>query len=121
MSVHIKIVKRPAGEAPEWVRDAWIGVRLRALNEAPMLMEAVGVLTGPRSAWALFWAKLWGAPRAFQHTGYVTDAREAIDTLAASQPDAAQWWRQNCPHLLRDGKGLMFQANECVLDDDPAN
>ena len=46
--VRIKIIKRPAGEAPEWVRDAWIGLELIAVNAFDLATLDVN-LNGERS------------------------------------------------------------------------
>jgi len=32
---HFRVVKTPPGEAPEWVRDAWVGLVLEAVEDIP--------------------------------------------------------------------------------------
>jgi hypothetical protein len=51
----VEIVFPPAGEAPLWVREKWVGLRLPVvLREAkPVRALTAGVLTGPRGCWLL--------------------------------------------------------------------
>lgn len=48
-SVSIKIISTPPGEAPEYIRQAWIGLVLPANNSEPSSYMGTGVLSGPRS------------------------------------------------------------------------
>src|SRR5687768_10980874 len=76
----VKIVRPPTGEAPEWVREAWVGVVL-PLKEAPLrTMPSIGVLSGPKSALGWLWASLTGAT--LNATGYLTPAAQAIEILS---------------------------------------
>jgi hypothetical protein len=109
----IRIVTRPRGEAPEWVRDAWIGLAIPTEQHGPVEWKSFGVLSGPRSVW-LERLRLWlGWVERGQ--GYIVSAPLAINLLAAQSPAAAAWWREHCPHLLAPQASLAFRADECKL------
>lgn len=107
----IKIVARPEGEAPEWVRDAWIGVSLPLLFGTPGVFEGVGVITGPKTWLATWWCRLRG--RLLKVDGYLVSAREAVDLLSFANPPAAQWWRENTPDLLGPKGHFIFDRPAC--------
>ena len=113
----IRIIKRPDGEAPEWVRDAWIGVRLPTLDEQPTDRHGVGVLSGPRGAFSQFLAQIMGKTEIW--TGYRVDGAVAIEALAQSNEAAANWWQTNCDWLLKPGIALIFRAEECSFEPGP--
>ena len=109
----IEIIATPPGEAPEEIRRSWVGVviPLPRKLQAPREITGYGVLTGPRS-WLL-------ALFPFLHknkvnwTGYCVRGREAIDALGKKDETAAQWWKQNAPHVLGKVSYLSFPANVC--------
>ena len=109
----IRIIARPAGEAPAWVRNAWIGVVLETKNSEPCRLKSLGVLSGPASTFGQFWAIITG--RTIDYRGYVVIARDAIDRLETEAPEAAKWWRTNTPTLLSKNRELVFEAEVCEL------
>lgn len=111
----IQIIRRPDGEAPIWVRDAWIGTVLPLLIDEPITIETVGVLTGPRSWWGLIWHKLTG--RTEQMTGFEVNAAAAVDIVAAQSPEAACWWRGHVAHMLDGQHSFLFDLPACQLLD----
>src|SRR5260370_23867420 len=94
----IRVIHPPIGEAPPWVRQAWVGLELPVARK-PRAYRGFGVLTGPRSYFSQLWSLL--GPKAERITGFPVYARDAVQLLAASEPKAANWWRENAPHLLR--------------------
>jgi hypothetical protein len=113
--MRIEIVSRPDGEAPEWVRDAWIGLELRALNRVPEKILGFGVLSGPKSRLGEWFGTFVG--RTVSYEGFIVDAVEAVQSLSLHNSEAARWWRENCSHILEPGGSLMFRSQECkVLD-----
>jgi hypothetical protein len=110
----IRIVARPAGEAPESVREAWVGLELpllpAQLNRRRTFLT-VGVLTGPRLWWQRLLSILLG--RFERQSGYAVDALNAVNILATRDPDAAAWWRTNCAYLLDGRHPLVFAADVC--------
>ena len=73
----LRITAVPPGEAPEWVRQAWVGVRMPLATRGPGVRSArvVGVISGPHSFLAQLKQILSGRGRREQ--GYcvrVTDA-----------------------------------------------
>lgn len=110
----IRIIKRPAGEAPEWVRDAWIGLVMPTAQTEPHAFAAFGVLSGPKGRLAEWRATLSG--QALRIEGYTVSAIEAVGILSDKNPEAANWWRAKCPSLFQGrGGGLTFQTQECEL------
>jgi hypothetical protein len=110
--MEITITRRPIGEAPEWVRDAWIGLSLPT-SRPERVWRGVGVLTGPSNPLLLWWALVRG--RTLTVSGYAVDARVAVALLADKHPAAAQWWRENTPDLIASGRGFIFDAEACEL------
>lgn len=48
----IRIVQPPAGEAPLWVREAWVGIALPVIRGSSLRnYQGVGVLSGPKGFW----------------------------------------------------------------------
>jgi len=95
----IHIISPPLGEAPLWVREAWIGLDLPVRGSVrSFAWRTSGVITGPKSLLGKIWAGLTGNFQRIE--GYRVSARQAIDILDAKRPDAADWWRQNASHLL---------------------
>lgn len=108
----------PQGEAPEWVRQAWVGLRLPLLtsSEGPKEWRAVGVLSAPRSF--IEWLRLWLRGQSRRERGYAVAVVEAIELLDAARPDAAAWWRENTPHLVKPGRVFIFSWESCAEVDE---
>lgn len=112
----IRIVEAPIGEAPDWVRDAWVGLDLPIVGSAdPRTRLAGGVLSGPKTFWTSLLAVVQA--RVSPIRGYMVPTDAALDVLAASSPAAADWWRANAPHVLT--RHLLFGADACRLLDEP--
>ena len=77
----VTIMATPIGEAPEWVREAWIGVTLPYRS---MGICDTGILSGRRVP-------------AFM--SYLVDWDAAMGALARHSPEAVEWWRANTPWL----------------------
>ena len=107
----VKIVRRPTGEAPEWVRDAWIGMSLPLAREEERSWIGLGVLSGPYNPFAQIWARI--RSKAFKISGYAVNAKAAVDSLADHQPNAAAWWRKNTPLLLDGKRNFVFDTSAC--------
>ena len=112
--MNIRIVHRPIGEAPEWVRDAWIGLSLPLASKHEREWRSLGVLTGPRHWLSRMWAVLSG--KTFMVRGYMVNAKAAVDHLAGHHPSAAAWWREHAPHMLTGGRYFAFDSAACELE-----
>lgn len=116
----IRIIATPPGEAPENVRQAWVGLSLPLLPgySGPLRTGGFGVLSGPRgsqiSRFSIWWARLLRRYEVLE--GYAVDACVAIDILAQSHPEAATWWRQETPHLLDSKHSLLFPTGVCQME-----
>lgn len=121
--MNVRIVERPSDEAPDDVRDAWIGLSLPVLQRYSRAVErrGFGVLSGPRNrleAWvksqAIVIKKLVGnSPRA---RCYMVDTTAAVDLLEKENPMAAAWWRTNATHLFKPGFCLLFEEECCAVE-----
>ncbi|HET8613815.1 MAG TPA: hypothetical protein VFL92_13720 [Sphingomonas sp.] len=109
--MNIKIVHRPMGEAPEWVRDAWIGLSLPTAHTERRRFWGVGVLSGPRNAISQFWSLIIG--KGVKVDGYAVNAKSAVDCLAGYHPEAAAWWREQAPQWLNGKRNFVFNADAC--------
>ena len=108
----VRIVQPPIGEAPIWVRQAWVGLELPLAGNANEFFS-FGVLSGPKSWISMIWGLLCG--RGQRITGYPVHAGAAVDLLARTNPDAADWWRDNAPYMLRPGRTFLFNEDACSL------
>src|SRR3954470_18176769 len=106
----IRIKSTPPGEAPEHVRQAWIGLEIPVPPRFAGCRRCLGfgVLSGPKSRLGTLFAILFG--RAQRETGYIVEANVAIDLLASRSPDAAAWWREHAPRFIEPGRHFMFAA-----------
>lgn len=113
----VRIVRTPAGEAPLWVREAWVGLELPLATMAQVTVETVGVVTGPASPLGLWWARLRG--RLQRTTGYAVMSARAIDLLARTRLEAAAWWRGHTPRFLQPHQVFIFDAPACEPSPEP--
>lgn len=111
-----RIVAAPAGEAPQWVREAWVGLTLPLKETGLRTLPSIGVLSGPKSELGWLWASLTGAR--ITTTGYLTRAAKAIEILSRTRPDAAEWWRDHAPKFLREEAEFLFEAPACERVED---
>ena len=111
----IRIVAVPAGEAPLWVREQWVGLLLPLAQTSSSADEYLtsGVLTGPRGVFATLWALMQG--RLKRESGFPVDVEVAIAALAAKSPAAANWWRKNTPYLFRPKIRFVFQSESAEI------
>jgi len=107
----------PPGEAPEWVREKWVGLSLPLSQRAggAKTFFTAGVITGPRGFLPTILAWLTG--KFSREEGYLVESRAAIEVLEEAHPDAAAWWRKNTPHLLRANRYLVFHPGAGHVDD----
>jgi len=77
----IKITRVPRGEAPDWVRKAWVGLTVPCYPIA-------GYIPGGE-------ATLSFKKRLDPRQCFVVPQAKAIDALAKTNPEAAQWWNDH--------------------------
>ena len=113
---HIRILTIPPGDAPEWVRQAWVELEL------PLVPQHAGPVD--TSFVDEFAARLAKAnPKAGDWMRKLTAAApqpapepprdqvyigEAVAVLAKSNPQAAQWWRDNFRKAIEGGHKFEF-------------
>lgn len=96
----IKIIAAPAGQAPDWVREAWVGVEIPLADQG-------NEVSGP------FIGALGGAPSPENLDGYEVHGGDALEALRkAGKKDAADWWRK---HSALGGGHLVFGKQYCEL------
>jgi hypothetical protein len=104
----IRIKDVPPGEAPLWVRQAWVGHVLPLADGEKGKAAAIGSGVLSRNV-------------NLQH-GYIVEGLVAVAILGDTSPEAAAWWWENTPHLLVPGKRFLFAAQVCEeLPDPPAS
>ena len=105
----LRIISTPPGQAPEYIRRAWLGLELPLAVSKPKAVHSAGVVSG-RGSLGVWLGLLTGAVK--ENSGWVVPAEGALAVLEVSRPDAAQWWRVNLPHLFTPGRKLVF-ATAC--------
>jgi hypothetical protein len=98
--VRIRIINTPPGDAPEEIRQAWVGLELPLApgEHGPRAMDTAGVVS-----------QLPAGVR----MGYAVEGRVAVDLLASHAPAAAAWWRTHTPEVLASTYWLVFPAETC--------
>jgi len=109
--MRLEIVSAPPGEAPLWVREHWVGLLLPLAQrkDAPISLLTSGVLSGPKGFFSSLLSVLTG--KSERQSGFVVEVRLAMDALEASSPEAAKWWREHTPHLLRGKQYFVFHES----------
>lgn len=122
VTLSVRIVGAPMGEAPLWVREAWIGLVLPLTpnhHRGPVETIPGGVLTGDPSFWRKF-KYLFRNPYKW-YQGYCVSSCQALKLLALHSPPAWSWWQKNCPAYLGEGKYFMFDSHVSLLLDEGGN
>ena len=110
----IRIIAVPPGEAPENIRQAWIGVVIPLLPpplDEKRFIPSAGVLSGPTTLLGQISALVRG--KRFQSYGYAVETLDAVDALAKKDTEAAQWWYKNASFRMKKGQLLVFPAYVC--------
>jgi hypothetical protein len=107
----ILITQTPSGEAPEWVRQAWVGLNLPVAGSGPEAELTSGVLTGPGNPLERLLALITGKLKF--NRGYPVYTANALAILEQHRPDAAAWWRDNAPNVLEPNRRFVFHADCC--------
>jgi hypothetical protein len=107
----VRITSVPAGEAPQWVREKWVGLVLPLAKPRPLTVLTSGVLSGPPNRLAAIWWGLLG--RLEKKSGYAVEATAALAILERTAPDAALWWRENVPRLRARRRKFLFRESDC--------
>lgn len=117
----LTITSTPAGEAPQWVREKWIGIVLPVAQRRPeaQTVRVSGVLTGPKGLCARLFAR-FSDKRSRRQTGYIVNTLTAFERLARHSPEALAWWRVNTPHLFAPGRQFVFESSVGVISEAPA-
>ncbi len=111
---NIRITRTPQGEAPLHIREAWVGIVLpqaRGRDGGRRRVAAFGVVSGPRTFFQTLSRRLRGDY--LRYDGYSVPTIEALTALDRVNPSAAQWWRQNAPHLIKPNGRFVFEAEVC--------
>ncbi len=112
----IEIHTTPEGKNPLWVREAWVGLQLPSLDSAPVSMPVAEV--GNRSGQSFLGSVFRGLKDGPVQTtstrlGYSVDAKIAVGIVALSNEDAAKWWLENVPQIMRIDTPLLFETTCC--------
>ncbi|MEO2088491.1 MAG: hypothetical protein ABGY75_03210 [Gemmataceae bacterium] len=94
----VRVFDVPPGEAPAWVRRAWVGVELPTVRRQPRAVPSFQVLSGSHVEPGL---------------GYEVPGPAAVAAVSAVNPAAAEWWRAHVPGVLDPRYTLVFPADVC--------
>ena len=111
--MQIKIIATPSGEAPLWVRQAWIGLELPLLIPGLHIVPVMGVITGQSALHRLGYRL--GLLRSEVMTGYFVNSSIAISLLLEQNESAAIWWETHLPQYLDSGQNFVFDARACEI------
>ena len=109
----IEIHSVPQGKNPLWVREAWVGLQLPSLDDAPIKVPVADAGSRP-SLRALFRSLKDGPSVPIQERfGYSVNARVAVGIVSLTNEDAAKWWLENVPQIMRVDMPLLFETSCC--------
>jgi hypothetical protein len=100
-SQFFKIIRIPNGEAPRWVRSAWVGLVLPRTSA-----QAASDITG------IFTKQVEEGSR--YQSEYKTTFRTALTVLNEVNPAAAQWWQNEIASKTLKNEFLVFDDLSCV-------
>lgn len=92
----IKIIAIPSGEAPLWVRKAWVGLELPVGIIGISMTKQCGVLNG--------------LPDPENLDGFTVATKIALFHLEKVNPVAAKWWKNHY-----NGEHLVFGKKFCQI------
>ena len=98
----IRIISIPQGEAPEWVRKAWIGLEIPIIKEEPQGAQSSEVLSG----------------KFCTRGGYWVQRDMALNLLGRENPEALYWWLRHYRQKEDDpwaDRLLLFDTNCCEV------
>jgi hypothetical protein len=109
----IEIHSTLQGKNPLWVREAWVGLQLPSLDEIPIKVPVADVGNRP-SFGALFRSlKDGSADPIKERFGYSVNAKIAVGIVSFTNEDAARWWLENVPQMMRQDMPLLFETACC--------
>lgn len=109
----IEIHSTPQGKNPLWVREAWVGLQLPSLDEVPIKVPVADVGNRP-SVRALVRGLKDGAVAPLKERfGYSVNAKIAVGIVSLTNEDAARWWLENVPEMMRQDMPLLFETACC--------
>ncbi len=105
----LRVTSTPPGEAPEWVRQKWVGLSLPLAQKDASARNyfTSEVLSGPKGLFSCLLALCTG--KIVRKPGYAVESLKAIQILEAAHPEAGAWWRANTPELLDPRRSFVFQ------------
>jgi hypothetical protein len=115
----LTITSVPAGDAPLWVREHWVGpsLPLARRTAVPRSVLTSGVLSAPKNLIA--WIGMLLSGKFVRKRGFMVEANAAVAVLARAHPDAASWWRENAPDFFEGKRYFVFQESSGqVVDHD---
>lgn len=110
----IRTVAVPPGIAPLEVRRTWVGLRLPVASvgkQGRVRAPSTGGVQGRQTFGG--WIGVWVRNGLRFDTYYAVEGTSAIDILSETQPEAAAWYRENQPNLLRSGTLMGFPVEVC--------
>jgi hypothetical protein len=109
---YLRVVCVPNGEAPLWVREKWVGLDFpnSITSQKVVNIYIAGVLTKPRNILSAIIGYL--LKKYDKKNVYLVNAIQAVSILSKASNDAANWWKENTPYLLKDNSVLCFEENE---------
>src|SRR6185295_20370198 len=112
-AMRIRIISTPPGEAPEHIRQAWIGLELPLppWANAPRDVLVTGVLSSPKSFLGKLLVIFTGRTKI--QRGYNVETRIALLIPQSQRPVAANWWRENTPGFFGPGRFFLFSSECC--------
>lgn len=104
--IWIEIISTPDGETPEWVRVAWVGLKL------PVYLLGDEELVQERNTYGTI------TRRSERRSGPSVIGVAAFEILQQANPRAWEWWRDNTS-LVRDMTCALVFFGDCWRECNP--
>ena len=112
--MNVRVVRMPLGDAPEWVREAWVGLSLPITGVGPRRWRAITAAGGPATIMDYVRARLTG--RTTVIVGYEVNGKIAIERLGGLNAAAAAWWLEQSPAWAAGTVSFLFDTNSCEVE-----
>ena len=114
---YLRVKCVPNGEAPLWVREKWVGLDfpITITSQKSVNKHITGVLSKPKNVLSTIAGYLLNKYE--RKNVYLVNAQGAVSILNTASIEAANWWKENTPYLLKLNSSLCFEENEIEIVD----
>lgn len=107
----IEITSPPEGSSPDWVRRAWVGMKIRTVQDEVTTVPTVSAVQGEGRGLTSLLVRL--QRKTVLRTGYLVNAKDALGLLSLQNEEAACWCIEHTPQMLNPEQVFLFEESCC--------